>query len=235
MRRPKDDNPIYVAIDSMDIFEARRLADDLRGHIGGLKFGLTFWLRYHFSGIRHVAAGFDWFCDLKFNDIPEQVAGAVRVAVDYGPRLLTIHQDGGVEMMQAAVHAAQTEADLLQVRRPMILAVTRLTSQNARESDILGRAFQAHACGCDGVICSANEASSLRRELPDFLLTTPGIRPIGSVVGSHKRAATPRFALDAGVDYLVIGSPITQAADPRRMVQEIMQSMYDADAEGIAK
>ena len=221
-----DDNPIYVAIDQMDIFEARRLADDLRGLIGGLKIGLTFWLRHGYTASRHVTAGYNWFLDLKFKDIPAQVDGAVRAVVEHTPRFLSVHEDGGTEMMQAAVAAAASEADTLLVRRPKILAVTTLTSLEATPAVVLSQAYHAQTSGCDGVITSAREARLLRSELrADMILLSPGIRPVGFGAGTHKRPSTPKEAIDAGVNYLVIGAPITAASNPPEVVKDILLSI----------
>ena len=221
-----DDNPIYVAIDQIGLFEARRLADDLRGLIGGLKIGLTFWLRHGYTAARHVTAGYNWFLDLKFKDIPTQVDGAVRAVVEHTPRLLSVHEDGGTEMMQAAMQAAREEADTLLVRRPMILAVTTLTSLEVTPAVVLAQAYHAQSCGCDGVIASAREARLLRSELrSDMILLSPGIRPDGYSPGTHKRPSTPKEAIDAGVNYIVIGTPITAAPNPAEVVKDILLSI----------
>jgi orotidine-5'-phosphate decarboxylase len=220
------DNPIYVALDRMDVFHARNLGDELRGLVGGLKIGLTFYLRYGDTATRYVTAGHDWFLDLKFNDIPNQVDGAVRAAVQLGPRFISIHESGGTEMMQAAVVAAHEEADTLKLPRPRILAVTTLTSLPSTPAQILQQAYHAQNCGCDGVIHSAAEAALLRSELrSDLILMTPGIRLDGYAVHDHRRSATPRQAIDAGVDYFVIGRPITQANEPQEVVKQILATL----------
>lgn len=223
-----DNNPIYVALDKMDLFRARELADELRGLIGGLKIGLTFYLRYGESAVRYVTAGHDWFLDLKFNDIPDQVDGAVRAVVPYQPRFISIHESGGTEMMKAAVAAASDEAETLKLRRPNIMAVTTLTSLTSSPTQILTQAYHAQCCGCDGVIASAAEAALLRSELrSDLLLLTPGIRVTGGAVHDHVRTATPREAVDAGVNYFVIGRPVTNANDPQQVVKDVLASLAD--------
>ena len=223
-----DDNPIYVAIDQIDLFEARRLADDLRGLIGGLKIGLTFWLRHGYTAARHVTAGYNWFLDLKFKDIPAQVDGAVRAVVEHTPRFISIHEDGGTEMMQAAVVAAASEATTLRVQQPKILAVTTLTSLEVSPTVVLAQAYHAQSCGCHGVITSAREGRLLRSELrSDMILLSPGIRPEGFDPGTHKRPSTPKEALDAGINYLVIGTPITAARNPAEVVKDILLTLGD--------
>lgn len=215
-------NPIYVALDNIDLFRARELADELRGLIGGLKIGLSFYMAHGKTGTRYVTAGYDWFLDLKFHDIPNQVDGAVRAAVALEPRFISIHETGGPDMMKAAVLAAVEEAETLHFRRPDILAVTTLTSLVAPSQHILLQAYNAQTCGCDGVIHSVAEAALLRREMgSDFVLMTPGIRLEGSPVQDHVRSATPKQAVDAGVNYFVIGRPVTSAENPQEVVKFI--------------
>jgi orotidine-5'-phosphate decarboxylase len=219
-------NPIYVAIDKMDVFQARELVDELHGLIGGVKIGLTFYLRYGDTAVRYVVGSHDLFLDLKFHDIPDQIDGAIRAAVALNPRFISLHEAGGTEMMQAAVNAARAEADTLKVRRPNILAVTTLTSLPSTPALILRQAYRAQSCGCDGVIHSVAEAALLRSELnSDLILMTPGIRLEGSAVDDHKRYATPRQAVDAGVNYFVIGRPVTSASDPQQVVKGILASL----------
>lgn len=222
-------NPIYVAFDNMDLFVARELADELRGLIGGLKIGLSFYMAHGRSGVRYVTAGYDWFLDLKFKDIPFQVDGAVRAIIPMEPRFISIHESGGTEMMKAAVFAAQDEAEALHLRRPGILAVTTLTSLTSTPQQILVQAYHAQSCGCDGVIHSVSEAALLRSELrSDLILMTPGIRLDGSPVHDHVRSATPRQAIDAGVNYFVIGRPVTQAQEPQEVIKAISATLNTA-------
>jgi len=168
-----------------------------------------------------VAKGFDVFLDLKFHDIPNTVAKACSVAADLGVWMLNVHAFGGQRMMDAAREELEKHQ-----RRPLLIAVTVLTSHDAAdlagiglpatpESQVLQLAALAKASGLDGVVCSAREAASLRaRHGFNFRLVTPGIRPTGSAAGDQRRIVTPLEAVRAGADYLVIGRPITQAADP---------------------
>jgi len=229
-------NPIFVAIDEMGVFEARELVDDLRGVIGGVKIGPTFWFRHGHSAVRHVAAGYELFIDMKFYDIPNQIDGAMRAIVAYRPFFVTIHvpppspdQEDDDAMMLAAMKAVHVEADRLTIRRPKILGVTALTSIKMSPADILARAYRAQRCGLDGVVCAASEARLLRSELnADFLIVSPGIRPVGSPARDHRRVATPSEAMEAGVNYMVIGEPITLASNPRQAAMDILASIESA-------
>ena len=164
---------------------------------------------------------FDVFLDLKFHDIPATVAGACRAAADLGVWMINVHAAGGERMLEAAREAVDQ-----QHRRPLLIAVTVLT--NLRDADlrqvgvekpvaeqVLDLARLTAACGLDGVVSSAQEATRLKKELgKDFILVTPGIRPAGSAQDDQRRIMTPAEAIKAGSDYLVIGRPITQAPDP---------------------
>lgn len=168
-----------------------------------------------------VGKGFDVFLDLKFHDIPNTVASACAAAAQLGVWMLNVHALGGVGMMRAAREAVDRVP-----RRPLLIAVTVLTSHSAAElgeiglnaeprSEVLRLARLAQGAGLDGVVCSAQEAGALRETCgPQFCLVTPGIRPTGSAAGDQQRILTPRAALEQGSHYLVIGRPITQAADP---------------------
>ena len=168
-----------------------------------------------------VGKGFDVFLDLKFHDIPNTVASACAAAARLGVWMLNVHALGGASMMSAAREAVDRAP-----RRPLLIAVTVLTSHSAAElreiglepeprSEVLRLARLAQVAGLDGVVCSAQEAGALRQTCgPQFCLVTPGIRPTGSAAGDQQRVLAPRAALDQGSHYLVIGRPITQAADP---------------------
>lgn len=168
-----------------------------------------------------VARGFDVFLDLKFHDIPNTAAAACAAAARLGVWMLNVHALGGTGMMRAAREAVDQGP-----RRPLLIAVTVLTSHSAAElgeigleadpgGEVLRLARLAQDAGLDGVVCSAREAGALRQTCgPQFCLVTPGIRPAGSAAGDQQRILTPRAALEQGSHYLVIGRPITQAADP---------------------
>lgn len=220
-------SPVYCAIDTTDPALAARWAGQLAGVVGGLKLGLEFFCANGPAGIRQVAAGgMPLFLDLKLHDIPNTVAAAMRAVVPLAPAITTIHAGGGPTMMAAAMDAAAEAAAKAGVARPKVVAVTVLTSIDDAELAGLGitdgtaaqvrrLALLAKQAGCDGVVCSPHEVADLRALCgPDFLLVVPGIRPAGAAAGDQKRVLTPRQAVERGADVLVIGRPITGAADP---------------------
>jgi len=159
--------------------------------------------------------GAEVFLDLKFFDIPNTVANAVRQAVRLKVKMLTLHILGGQDMLKAAVKAAQEESHRLKFRRPLLIGVTVLTSQDADSGEVLKLAKIALDSGLDGVVCSVKEAALLRKETKkQFIIVTPGIRLDKSKIDDQKRTATPEEAIKAGSDFLVIGRPILQAEDP---------------------
>lgn len=173
--------------------------------------------------------GFEVFLDLKFHDIPSTVAGACRAAAALGVWMIDVHALGGRAMMQAARAALEGV-----MNPPRLTAVTVLTSLSAAELPAIGLAGTpeqnvqrlaalAHAAGLDGVVCSAQEARVLRAMLGNrFLLVTPGIRLAGDAAGDQSRVVTPRAAMEAGADYLVVGRPVTRAPDPNAALARIM-------------
>ena len=181
-----------------------------------------------------VARGFGVFLDLKFHDIPNTVAGACRAAARLGVWMMNVHACGGRAMMQAAREAL---AGSNSAQRPKLIAVTVLTSmaqsdladigmQGAPDEVVLRLARLAQSAGLDGVVCSAQEAYALRAACSaEFSLVTPGIRPAEGAQDDQKRVMTPRAAIAAGANYLVIGRPITQAADPVAMLQRIQREI----------
>lgn len=180
-----------------------------------------------------VDNGFDVFLDLKFHDIPNTVAKAVTAAAELGVWMVNVHASGGLKMMQKAKEALAVYGD----KAPLLIAVTVLTSMG--EDDLAGLgitkspaeqvmhlASLTKTAGLDGVVCSAMEAELLKQHLGnDFILVTPGIRPAGSSVDDQKRIMTPEEAVSIGVDYLVIGRPITKAEDPHAVLQAINASL----------
>lgn len=181
--------------------------------------------------------GKDVFLDLKFHDIPNTVAGAVRAVAPLKPMILNLHASGGAAMMRAALDAAHDSAARLDAAPPKLIGVTVLTSLSDEDLTAVGQPSSAtdqvrrlaaltRECGLDGVVCSPHEIAILRRDLgPDFLLVIPGVRPAWAAAGDQKRVMEPRQAMEEGADYLVIGRPITGAADPagaaRRIAAEI--------------
>ncbi len=175
-----------------------------------------------------IGLGFDVFLDLKFHDIPNTVAKAVKAAAKLGVWMVNVHASGSRKMMQAASDALSNLE-----QPPLLIAVTVLTSSSQSDLDdlnqpgslnerVLHYAEMAKASGLDGVVCSAQESTMLRASLGDeFLLVTPGIRPIGTAAGDQHRIVTPHDAISAGSSYLVVGRPITQANDPLTVLKEI--------------
>jgi orotidine-5'-phosphate decarboxylase len=215
---------LIVALDSPELAEAEALVERLAGAVGMYKVGAQLFTAAGPAAVEMVKKrGGRVFLDLKFHDIPATVAGAVREAARLGVTLLTVHASGGTGMLGAAAEAAAAAGR----ERPRILAVTVLTSLDrlalqrelgvaASVEEHVGRlAGLARATGCDGVVASPQEAGTLRAVLGrDLLIVTPGIRPAGARADDQARVATPAVARRAGADYLVVGRPITDAADP---------------------
>lgn len=228
-------NPILVAIDTPDVDRASVLATSLSDTVGGIKLGLEFFNAHGPQGIGTVAGdGGNLFLDLKYHDISNTVAGAVRAAVSLRPMILNVHAAGGAAMMHAARDAAEQESARLGIRRPLVIAVTVLTSlddgdlaatgqQGSASAQVVRLAALAQECGLDGVVCSPLEIGAIRAACgEDFTLVVPGIRPAGVAAGDQKRTMTPREAVAAGADWLVIGRPITGASDPVAAAREIL-------------
>ena len=232
-RLPK--NPIFCAVDTPDLEYALNLAQTLKGAVGGLKIGLEFFNHQGPEGLaKIITLGVPVFADLKFHDIPNTVAGAVRGIAPLEPVMLNVHAAGGVAMMKAAKEAALESAG---TKAPMVIGVTVLTSLNqgdlalqgiegSAEDQVRRLAGLTQEAGLDGVVCSAKEIQVLRRDCgPDFKLVVPGIRPEGTAVDDQKRIMGPAEALAAGADVLVIGRPITKAEAPDRAARHIADSI----------
>jgi orotidine-5'-phosphate decarboxylase len=215
--------PVFCALDRPDLDGALGLGRSLRDVVGGFKVGLEFTTANGPDGVRRVVAlGSPVFLDGKFHDIPNTVAGAVRAAASLGIAMLTLHVAGGPAMLRAAVEAAHLEEPC-----PMLLGVTVLTSLDDADlaglgvphkvtDQVLRLAELAWNSGLDGVICPAPEVLLLRQRFgPEFKLVVPGIRPKAFAWRDQKRTMGPAEAIAAGADLLVIGRPITEAADPR--------------------
>jgi orotidine-5'-phosphate decarboxylase len=226
-------NPVFVALDTTDPDYARQLAARVRGSVGGLKLGLEFFNAHGPGGVRpFLEMGLPVFLDLKYHDIPNTVAGACRAAAGLGVSILNVHAQGGAAMMRAALDAVKSVSPSTR-----LIAVTMLTSLGDEDlpsvglsppvgDQVLRLASLTRQCGLDGVVCSAHEIARLRTELgPDFQLVVPGIRPKGADVGDQKRVMGPAEAIAAGASQLVIGRPITAAADPALAAREIAQSL----------
>lgn len=216
---------MIVALDTAELDTARSWAKLIGAQCGLFKLGLEFFLANGAAGyaaISGVAAGQPIFLDLKLHDIPNTVAGAVRSVLPLAPRMLTLHAAGGAAMIAAARQAANTAGEA----RPLLLAVTVLTSLDAPAlaatgvigtpaAQVLRLARLALDAGADGLVCSPLEVAMLRTALgPGPKLVVPGIRPAGAASGDQARVMTPRDAVFAGADWIVVGRPITGAANP---------------------
>jgi len=223
----KPQERIIVALDVSSADEARALVDRLSGRVGMFKIGSQLFTAAGPAFVRELAArGEKVFLDLKYHDIPNTIAGAVSAACQLGVSLVDVHALGGRAMLEAAVSA-------LPAMGARLLAVTILTSMNEHGHGEVGlggqvadsvRRLARLSCdaGLDGVVASPHEVAQVREVCgPDFLIVTPGIRPAGSEAGDQARLATPRAALDAGADLLVVGRPITAAADPAAAAERL--------------
>ena len=231
---------IYCAVDTPDLDAAKEIIAKISPAGVGVKLGMEFFNFNGSQGVRDILENCDnppVFLDLKYHDIPNTVAGAVRAACAMGVSYLNVHASGGLEMMRAAKQAAAEGAAKYGKPEPKLLAVTLLTSIDQEEAARVGfsgsiservvaLAELTKEAGLDGVVCSALEIKAIRAACgPDFVLMVPGIRPAGSDTGDQKRVMTPKDAMAAGATHLVIGRPITQATDPARAAQEIMDSL----------
>ena len=229
-------SPVLVALDYPAIDPALALAGKLDPSLCRLKVGKELFTRCGPAIVEQLQAlGFEIFLDLKFHDIPNTVAGAVRAASELGVWMVNVHAGGGRRMMEAAAEAAANAS-----RAPLLIGVTVLTSMSADDLAELGysespaervlRLAELTAdSGLDGVVCSAQEAPALRDARgADFKLVTPGIRLAGDAAGDQRRVLTPADALAAGSDYLVIGRSITGAADPLAALERVHQEISSA-------
>jgi len=232
---------LILALDLETFEEASRLIDELADSVEIFKVGSQMFTSHGPFITRYLQSkGKKVFLDLKFHDIPNTVASAVKSAVGlsispchdphFAPLfMLTVHTCGGKEMLEAAAKAAEAHAKALNVPRPLIVGVTVLTStakDSHLETLVLERARLAKAAGLDGVVASVEEAAMIRRELgPDFLIVTPGIRPADASLNDQKRVATPAVAIAQGSNFLVAGRPIIQAVSPRIAALKILEEM----------
>ena len=227
---------LVVALDCADFQAADAIVQRLDPALCRVKIGKELFTGAGPSCIESWRGrGFDVFLDLKYHDIPNTVAAACRVAADLGVWMLTVHALGGRRMLEAAAAALAEKRD-----RPLLAAVTVLTSLEDRDLAEVGvdlpvaelgprLAALARECGCDGAVCSAREAARMRQRFGDaFLLVTPGIRPAGADRDDQRRTVTPSEAIDAGADYLVVGRPITAAADPAAALRSLVAELESA-------
>ena len=230
-----DKNKIIVALDVNTIKEVERLLGILSPHVNIFKVGMELFYSCGTKAIDVIKKyDKDIFLDLKFHHIPNTVKNSAKVAARLGVTIFNVHASGGRDMMRAALEGAEEGSERLGQDRPRILGVTVLTSMDkeslhqvginkAPEEQVLNLARLVKDSGLDGVVVSPKETAKVRKAFgDDFLIVTPGVRPEGNQKQDQKRVATPKEAIDAGADYIVIGRPITKAKDPVKTLQDIL-------------
>ena len=217
--------PIFVALDTTDLEQAKTVAAQVRNHVGGIKLGLEFFLANGPDGVRAMSSlGLPVFLDLKLHDIPNTVAKSVQALRPLAPHILTVHAAGGRAMMEDAKAAAPSGT--------RVVGVTVLTSLDGEDLQSIGVGGDAHGqverlailareAGLDGIVCSGSEVAAAKRLWPNGFFVVPGVRPADGEAGDQKRVITPRQALDNGASILVIGRPITQASNPDQAARAI--------------
>ncbi len=218
-------SPIYVALDTPDLDRAKAIAQRVRHHVGGIKLGLEFFMANGRHGVHEMAEiGLPIFLDLKLHDIPNTVGKAIQALRPLNPAVLTVHAAGGRAMLEDAKAAAPSGTK--------VVAVTMLTSLDASDLKSIGLSPDPHeqvvrlaelarSAGVDGIVCSGEEVKAAHAVWKDGFFVVPGVRLPNGHAGDQKRVVTPRAALDAGASILVVGRPITQAADPDTAAREI--------------
>lgn len=232
------DDRLIVALDVSTMDAMKSIVSSLGDSVSFYKVGMELFYAEGDQTVRYLQSqGKHVFLDLKLHDIPNTVAHGVSSLTRLGANLITIHGQGGPIMMKAAAQAARESAEQLGIERPKLLAITVLTSfddeawtsiggQLPISNQVIRLAKLAKESGMDGVVCSALEAKMIREACgPDFLIITPGIRPSFAATNDQKRIATPASALADGASRLVIGRPITQAANPQEAVRLIIEEM----------
>lgn len=227
---------LFVALDVDTLDAARRLADTLRGTVGGFKIGSRLFTSHGPGFVEElVARGDRVFLDLKFHDIPNTVAGAVAAATRLGVWMVNVHAGGGLEMMRAARQAADEEAAKSMNGPPLVIGVTVLTSfsqdglaatgvSSTIPDQVRRLALLAQEAGLDGVVASPQEIGLIREACdPRFVIVTPGIRGADDAKGDQNRTASALGALAASASYIVVGRPIIAAADPRAAAVRIAE------------
>ena len=236
---------LLVALDVDTVDAARRLADSLRGTVGGFKIGSRLFTSHGPAFVEElVARGDRVFLDLKFHDIPNTVAGAVAAATRLGVWMVNVHAGGGAEMMRAARQAADEEAAKQSSAPPLVIGVTVLTSfseEGLAATGITGPvadqvrrlALLAQESGLDGVVASPQEIGLIREACdPRFAIVTPGIRGADDAKGDQNRTASASGALAAGASYIVVGRPIIAAPDPRAAALRIVEECSQKGGQG---
>ena len=237
----KPEDRIILALDFPEFNEAKTWVERFKGKVKTFKVGPILFLNSGPKGLKEfIENGAEVFLDLKFHDIPSTVEKSSRQVVGYGIKMFTIHALGGLEMMKKSVEAFQEESEKLSKPKPLVFAVTVLTSQSeesikqigisgSSQDAVLRLASLADRAGVNGLVASGKEAGILRKEFGDrFILVVPGIRT-GASIDDHSRAVTPSEAVSQGADYLVIGRVVTEARDPEAVLDEIVLSVSQSN------
>lgn len=229
-------NPLIIALDVDTVEKAVDLAEKLEPFAGGFKVGMQLYNSVGPEAVRRLREkNAPVFIDLKLHDIPNTVSGAIRVLTRHGASILNVHAAGGGEMMHAAAEAARDEAARAGLNRPLVIAVTVLTSIGQEvfnkevgvpgpiQDRVVAWAQLAQEAGLDGVVASPREIAAIRAACgPDFVIITPGVRPAGAAANDQKRTMTPGEAIRLGATYLVVGRPVTAAPDPVEAAMAIL-------------
>ncbi|MCA1841121.1 MAG: orotidine-5'-phosphate decarboxylase [Actinomycetota bacterium] len=229
---------LIVALDEPDLPKAEHLAKQLAGKVSAFKVGLTFFAAYGPEAIREIGQHAPIFCDLKLHDIPAQVGSAAEELTRLGVWMFTVHASGGPAMITAAAKAAKSVNGAVKATdRPLVAAVTVLTSIDEETLDSVGQGADAAAqvsrlaklafdAGATALVCSPLEVASLRQIFgPEVVLVVPGIRPANASADDQARVLTPAQAAEAGASYIVVGRPITAAPDPVQATEEILAEL----------
>lgn len=236
-------SPLIIALDTPDLDAALGMAIAVREHVDIVKVGLELFSVAGPGAVRALRReGFEVFLDVKLMDIPNTVSSACLALCPHEPLLVTLHTMGGQEMMRAAAQAVRERCESSGERTPLLIGVTVLTSldvlalkklgvSNAPEAQVLRLARLARESGLDGLVTSPLETLAVRREVgQDMVLVTPGIRPSGAGFDDQKRVATPEEAAEAGADFIVVGRPLTRAADPAAAARAILDGVRRVNA-----
>ena len=228
---------IIVAIDTIDTNEALGLTK-LIPNVGAFKLGLEYFCANGPKGISKISeTGVKIFLDLKFHDIPNTVAGAIKASLHMEPFMMTVHLSGGYNMLNRTMEEVKEYCSKKSLKKPLILGVSVLTSidnsdlsslgiSGEVEDQVIRLAKLAENAQLDGLVCSAKELKAVKKETgKNLVLVTPGIRPTGGEVNDQKRIVTPAQAINDGANYLVIGRPITGAKDPKKALHNISLEM----------
>jgi len=223
----RPENPLVIALDRYDLAEAEALAAGLAGVAGMLKVGLQLFVSQGPDAVRRIRDHGPVFLDLKLHDIPTTVGRAARAAGRLGPTLLTVHALGGVDMVEAAVNGATGGASEAGFEPPRVVAVTVLSSVGGESlASPASLAFEAVSAGAAGVVVSGDDVREVREALgPGPLVVVPGVRPSGLSSNDHVRVLTPKEALGAGADHIVVGRPVTDAADPAAAARGVLAEL----------